>query len=129
MELRSGSAEMRDVKCRTEGGGGHLRERRALCADRIRGTTQLRLKLAGPVDGKMPDFVDHGTLLRNHQQQQQAQQFERLSHSGAEITRIANLLHYLKLCMRTHGNDRNGPPVGVVCRVLDPLIIETEAEP
>jgi hypothetical protein len=53
------------MKRMTESGGRNLRERRALRADRFRGTTRLCVKLAEPDDGEMPDFVIDGALLRD----------------------------------------------------------------
>jgi hypothetical protein len=60
------------MKCMTESRGNDLCERRTLRADRIRDPTRLHLELAAANAGEMREFVNHGALLRNHQQQQEA---------------------------------------------------------
>jgi hypothetical protein len=62
---------------------------RAQCAGRICGPVRLRSQL--PVGGArdVTELVNHSTLLCHHQQQQEAYEFERLSH-GESVSTAGN---------------------------------------
>jgi len=48
----------------------------------VRGSIRLHLQIDVVGTREMAEFMDHGTLLCRHHQQQQGQGFERLSHSN-----------------------------------------------
>jgi fructose-1-phosphate kinase PfkB-like protein len=58
-----------------------LRKRGTLRAARIDGAVRLNSKLGAADAGDMTEFVNHGTLLCRHQQQQEAERFQHASHS------------------------------------------------
>ena len=65
----------------TESGRNDLRKRGTLRAARVEGAVRLNSKLGAAGARQMTEFVNHGTLLCHHQQQQEAQRFQHASHS------------------------------------------------
>jgi len=64
----------------TEGRSDDLRKHRAQGAARVRRSSGLDpCRLAAPT-GDVADFVNHGRLLRPHQEQQQSKQFVNVVH-------------------------------------------------
>ncbi|MGC1386601.1 MAG: hypothetical protein WA807_01195 [Steroidobacteraceae bacterium] len=60
------------MKRMTKSRGDNLRKGGTQCAGRICGDVRLHSQLAVAGTGDMTEFVNHGTLLRHHQQQQKA---------------------------------------------------------
>jgi hypothetical protein len=58
------------MKRMAKGRGDYLRKGRTQCAGRICGRARLHSQLDAIGAGDMADLVNHGTLLRRHQQQQ-----------------------------------------------------------
>ncbi len=70
------------MKRMTKSWGDYLRKSGTQCAGRICGPARLHSQLAVAGTGDMTEFVDYSALLCRHQQQQEAQGFEQMSHSN-----------------------------------------------
>jgi hypothetical protein len=70
------------MKRMTKSRGDYLRKSGTQCAGRIFNPARLRSKHITSGTRDMTEFVNHSTLLRRHQQQQEAQGFEQMSHSN-----------------------------------------------
>jgi hypothetical protein len=82
------------MKRMTEGGGDYLRKGWTQRTGRICRAVRLHSQLAADGAGDGTQFMNHSTLLCRHQQQQKAQQFERMSHSSWRSTTQLNLQRY-----------------------------------